>query len=504
MPFLKVILSTSNELLEERFGQLNSKELGDCFYRMDMKYQSNKFKERIFWGYLKYFDIEVMENSLLNRTFETLANDTLLLRFFCEVNQGKRQVRMLHVYKYSLFQKYYEIKKSESVPENSPGREEIFDKLIEHICQLMIESRQFSEVPRKGLTEEELVMFDRLLEADVIFKQEVQVKRGLLKETEMVLGFTFDEFRDFCITRYILKNNGSDSFSAIWRKMHAENWSILEGVERYTFFLARTEGEELLPVLQNEKEYERLYWQNVWELEESEIAPQDIQIWRKELLAGGKYTASIANFLLSHRDRSYFRTLNVDLLFGLLNELAEELSAFDTVTKMMFRKTQKDFQGRETEERAAVLSCETLTDAFEKHKEDEEFIKRNIDFLRLSIYIVEIDIYRIGAMWADVHAKVPEAVEGILEKYVMGDNLPPLIDHHLELIFKAIFGELKETGENEELEELENDEEIKESGAGRKAGKFTKLDSLRDILAQRVQKYNYQTINSRLAALWEE
>lgn len=504
MPFLKVILSTRNELLEERFGQLNSKELGDCFYRMDMKYQSNKFKERIFWGYLKYFDIEVMENSLLNRTFETLANDTLLLRFFCEVNHGKRQVRMLHVYKYSLFQKYYEIKKSESVPENSPGREEIFDKLIEHICQLMIESRQFSEVPRKGLTEEELVMFDRLLEADVIFKQEVQVKRGLLKETEMVLGFTFDEFRDFCITRYILRNNGSDSFSGIWRKMHAENWSILEGVERYTFFLARTEGDELLPVLQNEKEYERLYWQNVWELEESEIAPQDIQIWRKELLAGGKYTASIANFLLSHRDRSYFRTLNVDLLFGLLNELAEELSAFDTVTKMMFRKTQKDFQGRETEEGAAVLSCETLTDAFEKHKEDEEFITRNIDFLRLSIYMVEIDIYRIGAMWADVYAKVPEVVEGILEKYVMGDSLPPLIDHHLELIFKAIFGELKETGENEELEELENDEEIKESGAVRKAGKFTKLDSLRDILAQRVQKYNYQTINSRLAALWEE
>ena len=137
---------------------------------------------------MKYFDIEIMENSLLDRTFETLAHDMLLLRFFCEVNQGKRQVRMLHVYKYSLFQKYYEIKKNESVQGHSPGREEIFDKLIDHICQLMIESRQFSEVPRKGLTEEELVMFDRLLEADVIFKQEVQVKKGTVKRNRNGFG----------------------------------------------------------------------------------------------------------------------------------------------------------------------------------------------------------------------------------------------------------------------------------------------------------------------------
>ena len=48
LSFIKVVLSTRNELLEERFGQLNSETLGDCFYRMDMKHQSNKFMERIF------------------------------------------------------------------------------------------------------------------------------------------------------------------------------------------------------------------------------------------------------------------------------------------------------------------------------------------------------------------------------------------------------------------------------------------------------------------------
>lgn len=501
LSFMKVVLSTRNELLEERFGQLNSEVFGDSFYRMNMEYQSRKFEERIFWGYLKYFDIEIMESSLLDRTYEMLARDTLLLRFFCEVNRGKKQVWMKHVYKYSLFQKYYEVKRKESVPENSSGREAIFDKLIDHICQLMIDSRQFSEISRSGLSEEELVMFDRLLEADVIFKQEVQVKKGLLKEQEIVLGFTFDEFRDFCITRYILKNNDQNSFSAFWRTMHAENWTILEGIERYIFFLARTEGEELLPVLQGEKEYEQLYWQNVWELEEAYIVPEDIRMWREELLTGGEYAASIANFVLFHRDRSYFRTLNVELLFEMLNELAEDLAAFDAVTQMMFRKTQKDFQGRETGERAAVLSCDILTETFKKYKEDAEFIKRNTDFLRLSIYMMEIDGYRIGAMWADVYAKVPEAAEGILEGYVMREGLPQLIYHNLEFIFEAIF---REHSENGEAEEPEGSKELRESSGFRKVGEVTKLDRLRAALAEKAQKYDYQAINSHLAAIWNE
>lgn len=185
----------------------------------------------------------------------------------------------------------------------------------------------------------------------------------------------------------------------------------------------------------------------------------------------------------------------------MLNELAEDLAAFDAVTQMMFRKTQKDFQGRETGERAAVLSCDMLTETFKKCKEDAEFIKRNTDFLRLSIYMMEIDGYRIGAMWADVYAIVPEAAEGILEGYVMQEGLPQLIYHNLELIFEAIFGELSENGE---VEELEGSKELRESGGFRRVGEITKLDRLRAALAEKVQKYDYQAINSHLAAIWNE
>lgn len=475
MPFMKVILSTRNELLEERFGQLNTDELGNDFYRMDMKYQSNKFMERIFWGYLKYFDVEIMEGSLLSPTYEMLAHDTLLLRFFCEVNRGKRQVRMMHVYKYSLFKKYYEMKKKESVPERLLGREAIFDKLIDHICQLMIGTRQFSNIPRSKLLEEELAIFDKLLETDVIFKQEIQTQKGFLKETEIVLSFTFDEFRDFCITRYILKNNDEKSFSELWIKMHLENWSVLEGVERYIFFLARTEGKEILPVLQKEESYAQLYWKNVWELEEKDITMEDIQIWKGELLSGGAYAASVVNFLLTHRDRNYFTKINIDLLFEMLNQLADNLAAFDLVTRKLFGKTQKDSYGRKTREKETALPCDELTERFKQHNEDIEFIKRNKDFLRLSIYMLEIDIYHIRTMWIDVYLKLPEEVEEILKMYVMKKDLPQLIYHNIQLIFEAIF---------------------------RKIGRNTRLEKWKEALDEKLQKYDYKTINENLASIW--
>lgn len=475
LPFMKVVLSTRNELLEERFGQLNSENFGSEFYQMDMQYQLWEFKKRIFDGYLKYFDIDIMENSLLHETFVMLTKDTLLLRFFCEVNSGKRQVRMLHVYKYSLFEKYYEMKRKESIPRKSPGNEALFDKLIDHICQSMIASQQFTKMPRNELSEEELVILDKLLETDVIFKQEMQMQRGLLTETESFLSFTFDEFRDFCITRYLLKTNDETSFSELWRRMHIEKWSVLEGVERYIFFLARTENRGILPILQAEKGYPQLYWKNVWDLEEKDMTEEDISLWKEEVLSGGSYTTSIVNFLLVHTDRSYFQRINVDLLFEMLNLLAKEPITFDSVMQRLFSKTPNDIFERSTGEEAVIFSCKELKAQFQKHKKEKDFISSARERLRFSIYMVGIDAPRIEAMWAEIYPTAPEEVETIFELYVEDENLPQIIYHNIELLLEAVS---KKSVENARLEELKK------------------------TLAERIQKYDYQAINEKLASIW--
>lgn len=474
LPFLKVILSTRNELLKERFGQLTPEVLGGDFYLMDMQRQSERFAERIFWGYLRYFEITIEQNSLTQKTYNMLTRDTLLLRFFCEVNNGKKQVWMKHIYKYSLFEKYYGMKKEAAALCRSSLEEELFDKLLNHLCQLMIDNQQFSTVPRSALTDEELKIFDRLLETDVLFKQESQVVEGYLSKTEIVVGFTFDEFRDFCITRYILSNR-SEIFSDLWKKIHSENWSVLEGVERYTFFLAKTKAPGILPVLQTKPEYPRLYWENVWELEDTDVAAEDIQMWKQEVLENGSYADSVVEFLLQRRDRGYFKTVNIEQLFDILDELACDLGMFDAVTQRVFGKTKGGSYGRNLMRQGSVWPCDKLIDGFQKMKQHTELVKKDKDFLRLSVYMMQLDAYQIRKLWSDIYENAPETVIEILKIYAAKENLPRLISYNLASILEVLL----------------------KNNAG-----DTELEKLSAMLTEKNRQYDYNAISASLADIW--
>ena len=91
IPHLKVVMSTRSELINERFPSLNPECLGKDFYHLDMTQRHNEdFNKRIFYGYLKFFNIQILNNTLWVNTYKQLTEDTLLLRFFCEVNKGKK------------------------------------------------------------------------------------------------------------------------------------------------------------------------------------------------------------------------------------------------------------------------------------------------------------------------------------------------------------------------------------------------------------------------------
>lgn len=483
LPFIKVIISTRNELFEERFGRLNSAELGDDFYRMDMKTSSDDFKYRIFRGYLNFFEIELSANGLSQQAYDILSKDVLLLRFFCEVNQGKKQIQVRNIHKYSLFKKYCEKKRDEavgvknnSVYGKSYGKEELFDKLMDHICKYMIENQLFFKMPRRELTEEELTLFDNVLESDVIFKQETMIVSGLIEESENVISFTFDEFRDYCITRYIVKNYYEENaFLNLWDRMHAENWTIAEGVERYSFYLAHTGSAKLLSILKKRNRYIQLYWQNVWDLEDEYITPNDVRIWRNEILSIGKNAAAVAVVLFGRRDRNYFKNANIDLLFESLDKLADNPVLFEKVIRFFFKKTQKDKYGISVSDKGAVCPCDKLISLFNKFKTEEDFLE-SLDLLRLSIYMIEIDRYSIAAMWRKTHCAIPEAVEEVLDRYISDAGLPQLIYCSISLIVDELI---------------------------EKSEKNIRLDELRALLDIRQKKSDFNNANERFNSIWD-
>ena len=143
----------------------------------------------------------------------------------------------------------------------------------------MIDTKEFSHIRVDELNSEDLQITYHLLESDVIFKTECRLKKGFLEDVEELISFTFDEFRDYCLTRYIVRlENAAEIFPKFWRDMHDNKWSILEGVQKYIFFLSRTESSEIENIIKKYSNYSSIYWENIWNLEDSYIREDDIHL----------------------------------------------------------------------------------------------------------------------------------------------------------------------------------------------------------------------------------
>ena len=106
VPKLKVMMTTREELFEERFSMIQQGEYTGKIkiIHMDRPGKNELFADRIFDGYMKHFHITISRRT--ERAYKTLTQDTLLLRFFAEVYEGRKSVDLYDIYKYPLFTKY--------------------------------------------------------------------------------------------------------------------------------------------------------------------------------------------------------------------------------------------------------------------------------------------------------------------------------------------------------------------------------------------------------------
>lgn len=452
LPFIKIIMTTRNELLEERFGRLTQENIGETFFRMDMSgRREERFGERIFEGYLRYFDVHIVRESLLESTYELLTSDTLLLRFFCEVNRGKRQVYMYDVYKYALFNQYYENKKSEMKSKNISEGEILFEQLINTICKYMVDNKVFNNVPRDVLSINEIQLLDILLEADVIFKEDQVVKKGFFDEYTEVLSFTFDEFRDFCITQYLLqKPDAQQSFPVIWDKMCNEHWGVLEGVEKYMFFLARTTVPDILPIIENNGNYQHMYWENVWNLEDKDITERDIQDWKKQFDSKGPYRKRLIRHLLLRRNRRYFMVASIDLLFEIMDNIAEHPGEFDDFINTYFPISKVDKYNHELYQEDCILYCDHMVKALMEGMHEGNVRIDYYDFLKLSIYLYGIMPEAIRKLWEKALTNACDSIMKIADEFLKKEQIVVVIKYNLKDILESLLA----VTEHEKIQEL--------------------------------------------------
>lgn len=412
LPFIKVIMSTRDEMLEERFGQMLAHQNPEQFSHVRLNTHDDQFKERIFKGYLSFFNIDIRWDTLNERTYQQLTKDVLLLRFFCEVHQGTRQLYMYDVYKYAVFEQYCSNKAEEYKRINNQivNADALFRTLLDRICEYMISTKTYFRIPIDFFDVQQQEMVKTLLENDVVFKGEGIFEDGLLKHPTIVISFTFDEFRDYCLTNYILRNSkNAESFLKFWTTMIDEGQTICEGIEKYTFYLSKTRNKDpLLPIIKTLPEYDDLYWAFIWDIEDKYIEEEDILEWKKELLQEGKNADAIVRHLIYRDDCTYFPAANILLIFDILNEYLKDFVHYTRFTKRMFGIPRKNKWGEVVPQTQTPVPFNEIVNYLERIATNPQLSQLHHELFRLSIYLYEIELWGTQQIWNQLYKVSPE------------------------------------------------------------------------------------------------
>jgi len=420
LPYLKVIMTTRKELLEERFDRLLRESEKTTFRHIDMESSDDEFKERIFGGYLHFFDVEIRWQTLMRRTFSILTNDVLLLRFFCEVNEHKRQLYMYDVYKYAVFEQYL-VKKAQEYQrqfKDVVDSKELFYSLLDHICEHMINNKEYFNVPLSAFDLNQQKLLKQMLENDVIFKGEELIENGILERNSVVISFTFDEFRDFCLTNYLLSHYfRCEDFLNFWKPMQEENQTIREGVQKYIFYLSKTKYRNKLQwLVKRLPEYKSLYWEFIWDVEDQYITKEDMALWKEQMLHGSQYTVKIVENLVFKYDCTFFTGANIKLLFEVLDELVNKIDRYSWFVETMFGITKKDKYGRTQHEEQTVIHVDDLLEGLSEQLKDAEWDRMHRELFHLVIYLYELAMPQAQAVWNALYQVSPETAVELLRE----------------------------------------------------------------------------------------
>ena len=134
------------------------------------------------------------------------------------------------------------------------------------------------------------------------------IQWSILEKKSMTISFTFDEFRDFCITNYVLEHfSKEDVFMQFWKGMRENNLTIREGVQKYVFYLSRTKYQkDLGPIVEKVPEYDELYWLYIWGVQDDYLSFEDVAKWKEQVLQHGSYGRRVVNYLLMRYDCDCF------------------------------------------------------------------------------------------------------------------------------------------------------------------------------------------------------
>jgi hypothetical protein len=335
--FVKIVLSCRTEYYEQNFSNLEASSFAKETKKISSLLRQrpdDDLKKKLLHIYFHYFNIKY--HGISNKAHDQLVENFLLLRIFCEAYQNQKLESLENIYKEELFEKYYKIK-SDEINKRLKNNDEFkvsgnFDikNFIQSIVEFMITEKTYVNVPLDKIiaNPSDREMYVRFLDENILVKRDIQTDdNGIFTSCEVV-NFTFDEFRDFLISRYlveVLYKKSVEEFVSIIENQVNEKSSLLEGCSTFLFYISRRGLDKPLhEILMKQPWFEAVFSKCIFSLKDSQVTDADKKVLKDKLLKNEGYSYSIIWNLVTRYNTIYYKNLSIEFLFELLRELDQE------------------------------------------------------------------------------------------------------------------------------------------------------------------------------------
>lgn len=328
LDFVKLLISCRTE-----YYDANYKDMLVTFKNYTIEHECNSYitkecSDTLIDNYCDYFKIKANFTSEIKQEF---SNNLLLLRIYSETYKNQNVGLISHIRKDSLFQSYYSqmCKNIADSMRNTIINVNYSDIrfFYETLVKLMINKNTFSNIPINDvlstLSESQKAIFYQFIDSNILIKRELSNNMF----NNEVIGFTFDEFRDFMISHYLVDNiydnNSPESFIKCVSMFTIENHILREGLTCFLFCYAKeNKNNDVLDVLKRQVWYYETFIRYIWEINEDNVTDEDITLLKEMII---KFPIHIERLIFDGRlDTNRFKKLNVNLFVNILVQFSDD------------------------------------------------------------------------------------------------------------------------------------------------------------------------------------
>lgn len=394
---VKVILTCRSEYYKEFFSDFDAVFKGRMINIENLnKHYDEDEQYHLIQNYLRYFNIHAV---ISKHVMNALCNDLLMLRIFCEANKGKSLGHVHSINKEAVFAEYYEVMKGKLIDkiyieEHYKLESSRIDIFVMSMVQYMVENNTVFNVPLshllQHLSEAEERIFNRFLDENILLRKDLTPgRKGPFLRNEVV-NFTYDSFRDYLISTYLLdivESHNYSKFETLVKEYTAIGHQLREGLTPFLFVHVRSaKNERAVKLISSLDWYKDIFELYIWDIEDVLITQDDIMLV-KSILASDQ-PRYMANRLIywGHWNTELYPNLNI----GLLLEYLEGLNDKELVDFLDRTWPQTNSYRKEKSERTLLL------ESMERQLNDTEFT-RQTDFhnlYELLLYLIPFSDFR--------------------------------------------------------------------------------------------------------------